>query len=76
MTSVELARAFGVSKPTISHHMQIMRSAGLLDETHTENGVVLALNRRVVERASSAAVRELFIDSDAPPVVKRTRRPS
>jgi DNA-binding transcriptional ArsR family regulator len=76
MTSVELARAFGVSKPTISHHMQIMRSAGLLDETQTENGVVLALNRRVVERASSAAVRELFIDSDAPPVVKRTRRPT
>jgi len=75
MTSVELARAFGVSKPTISHHVQQLRAAGLLDESQTESGVVLALNRRILERASTAAVREMFTEEDAAePVVRRSRR--
>lgn len=74
MTSVELARAFGVSKPTISHHVQAMRAAGLIEETQTGNGVQLALNRRVLERLSSATVREMFSDDDTTPVIKRSRR--
>ena len=74
MTSVELSRVFGVSKPTISHHVNLMRSAGLLEETTTERGVVLALNRRTLERASMAAAREMFAESDTAPEVKRSRR--
>ncbi len=74
MTSVELARVFGVSKPTISHHVQLMRNAGLIEESQTGSGVVLALNRRVLERASSAAAREMFSEDTAAPVVRRTRK--
>lgn len=74
MTSVELARAFGVSKPTISHHVQLLRSAGLIDETSTESGVLLSLNRRVLERASTAAAREMFAEAETSPIVKRSRR--
>ncbi len=74
MTSVELARMFGVSKPTISHHVQLMRSAKLIEDTQTENGVVLALNRRVLERASAAAAREMFSEDNSMPVVRRTRK--
>ena len=74
MTSVELARAFGVSKPTISHHVNLLRSAGLLEETTTESGVVLALNRRGLERASMAAAREMFADGETSPVIWRSRR--
>jgi DNA-binding transcriptional ArsR family regulator len=74
MTSVELARAFGVSKPTISHHVQLLRSAGLIDETPTESGVLLSLNRRVLERASTAAAREMFAEVELAPIVKRSRR--
>lgn len=73
-TSVELARAFSVSKPTISHHVQVLRSAGLLEETQTEAGVLLALNRRVLERTSAAAAREMFSEHGGEPVVKRSRR--
>jgi DNA-binding transcriptional ArsR family regulator len=75
MTSVELARAFGVSKPTISHHVHLLRAAGLLEETHTEDGTLLALNRRVLERASGAAAREMFSDASSQ-TVKRTRKPN
>jgi DNA-binding transcriptional ArsR family regulator len=76
MTSVELARTFGVSKPTISHHVQVLRAAGLLEETHTETGTLLALNRRVLERTSGAAVREMFAHDAKQHVVKRTRIPN
>lgn len=75
MTSVELARAFGVSKPTISHHVHLLRGAGLIEETHTEDGTLLALNRRLLERASGAAAREMFSDT-AEGTVKRTRKPN
>ncbi|MEO8192685.1 MAG: DUF5937 family protein [Gemmatimonadales bacterium] len=74
MTSVELARAFGVSKPTISHHVQQLRAAGLVDEAPVENGVVLSLNRRTLEGASAAAVREMFSGRSAERVIKRTRK--
>lgn len=75
MTSVELARAFGVSKPTISHHVHLLRAAGLLEETHTEDGTLLMLNRRVLERASGAAAREMFSGASEG-TVKRTRKPN
>lgn len=74
MTSVELARAFNVSKPTISHHVQQLRAAGLLEEDQSENGTVLSLNRQILEKASTAAVREMFAQDGPDIVVKRTRR--
>lgn len=73
-TSVELARAFKVSKPTISHHVQLLRSAGLIDEEPGENGVVLSLNRQVLESVSSAASDEMFASSKREPTIKRSRR--
>lgn len=72
-TSVELAKAFGVSKATISHHIQLMRAAGLLEESATDNGIVLALDRDAVEGISEAAVHELF-GAGNDPVIRRSRR--
>jgi ArsR family transcriptional regulator, arsenate/arsenite/antimonite-responsive transcriptional repressor len=73
MTSVELARAFDVSKPTISHHVQLLRAAGLLIESPAENGVVLSLNRDVLERASVDAAAEMFAPGGRSEV-RRSRR--
>ena len=74
MTSIELARMFGVSKPTISHHVQALRAANLLIENPGDNGVVLSLNRRTLENASSKAAREMFSRGHGSNIVKRTRR--
>lgn len=74
MTSVELARVFNVSKPTISHHVQLLRAAHLLREEQSEAGVVLALDRRVLEKASSAAAAEMFSEEGPDHVVKRSRK--
>lgn len=72
-TSVELARAFGVSKATISHHVQLLRGAGLLNETITEKGVLLTLDRKAVEQISVSAANEMFAAGQQL-VLRRSRR--
>jgi DNA-binding transcriptional ArsR family regulator len=71
-TSVELARAFGVSKPTISHHVQLFRAAGLLSEKSTADGVVLSIDREKLESLSTAAAKAMF-EGREEPKVQRTR---
>jgi DNA-binding transcriptional ArsR family regulator len=71
-TSVELAKEFAVSKATISHHVQLLRSAGLLQEETTDKGIALSLDRQSLEELSSEAARAIF-DSDQPLVIKRSR---
>jgi ArsR family transcriptional regulator len=72
-TSVHLSKAFGVSKATISHHVQLMRAAGLLEETASDSGIVLALNRAALEGISRAATEELFGQGGQAPVIRRSR---
>jgi len=74
MTSVELSRLFQVSKPTISHHVQQLRAANLLLERLSENGTVLSLNRRTLDRASNAAASEMFSEEGPDHVVQRSRK--
>jgi DNA-binding transcriptional ArsR family regulator len=71
-TSVELARAFDVSKPTISHHVQLFRAAGLLIEKPTADGVVLSIDREKLESLSAAAAKTMF-DGPDEATVQRTR---
>ncbi|MEP6904601.1 MAG: winged helix-turn-helix domain-containing protein [Gemmatimonadales bacterium] len=71
-TSVELAKAFGVSKATISHHVQLLRAAGLLRERATEKGVELSLDRSAVERISAAAAAQMFAGA-SPRAIRRSR---
>ena len=72
-TSVELAKAFSVSKATISHHVHLLRSAGLLKERVTDKGVVLSLNREALEGISRTAAEEMFTGGSAP-IIRRSRR--
>jgi ArsR family transcriptional regulator len=72
-TSIELAKDFGVSKATISHHVSMLRSAGLLHETPTDKGIALTLDRRALEDLSSKSARAMFSSANAP-VVRRSRR--
>ena len=74
MTSVELARAFDVSKPTISHHVHQLRAAGLIEENQTASGIVLSLNRDVLEGTSTAATRDMFSSEPSGNAVRRSRR--
>ena len=62
-TSAELARSLNVSKPTITHHVQALRSAGLIKETPSAGSTKLSLSRDTVAALSGAAVEQLFSSS-------------
>lgn len=59
-TSAELARNLNVSKPTITHHVHALRSAGLIKETPSGGSTKLSLSRDIVAGLSGAAVEQLF----------------
>ena len=59
-TSAELARSLKVSKPTITHHVQALRQAGLIDEEPGGGSNRLSLNRETVAALSNVAVEQLF----------------
>lgn len=71
-TSVALAGMLSVSKPTISHHIRILREAGLLNEASAPEGVLLTLRREAVAALSEAALESLF--SEREPEMVRSRR--
>ncbi|MEO7520550.1 MAG: helix-turn-helix domain-containing protein [Gemmatimonas sp.] len=74
MTSAEIARLFKVSKPTVSHHVHQLRNAELLLEEQTDSGIVLSIDRRVLEKASKRAATEMFSEDGPDYVVKRSRK--
>jgi DNA-binding transcriptional ArsR family regulator len=59
-TSAELARSLKVSKPTITHHVQALRAAGLIEEDPSGGSNRLSLNRGTVASLSNVAVDQLF----------------
>jgi len=59
-TSADLARSLKVSKPTITHHVHALRSAGLIRETPSGGSTKLSLSRDTVAALSRAAVDQLF----------------
>jgi DNA-binding transcriptional ArsR family regulator len=74
-TSADLARSLKVSKPTISHHVHALRSAGLIAETPSGGSTKLSLSRDTVAALSGAAVDQLFSSTgDLTLVTTRKRR--
>ena len=59
-SSADLARSLKVSKPTITHHVHALRSAGLIRETPSGGSTKLSLSRDTVAALSGAAVDQLF----------------
>jgi len=74
-TSADLARSLKVSKPTITHHVQALRAAGLIAETPRGGSTKLTLSRETVASVSEAAVDQLFSSTgDLLLVTTRKRR--
>jgi DNA-binding transcriptional ArsR family regulator len=76
-TSAELARSLNVSKPTITHHVQALRAAGLIEEEPDRGSTRLSLKRETVAALSNAAVEHFFSSTgDLALVTTRKRRTS
>ncbi|HJP29797.1 MAG: metalloregulator ArsR/SmtB family transcription factor [Candidatus Latescibacteria bacterium] len=54
-TSADLARELGVSKATISHHLSLLREAGLVSESYESGSVRLSLKTEVIHQLSTLA---------------------
>ena len=48
-TAGELAEHFDVSKPSLSHHLATLRSAGLVSDEHHGQNIVYSLNTTVMQ---------------------------
>jgi DNA-binding transcriptional ArsR family regulator len=59
-TATELSQTLDVSKPTISHHLEVLRSAGLLEEEPLAGSIRLTLNRQSIEEIGQSAAVKLF----------------
>ncbi len=76
-TSADLARSLKVSKPTITHHVQALRAAGLIEEEPEGGSTRLSLNRDTVAALSGAAVEHFFASTgDVTLATTRKRRDS
>ncbi|MBM3570602.1 MAG: winged helix-turn-helix transcriptional regulator [Alphaproteobacteria bacterium] len=74
MTSAELARILAVSPPTMSHHVHILREAGLLSERPQGGAIAIGLARRAVESISPLALDRWFGDGASPRPHRSRRR--
>jgi len=75
-TSAELARSLKVSKPTITHHVQTLRAAGLIEEEADRGSNRLSLNRETVAALSDAAVEHFFSSTGDLALVTTRKRKS
>jgi len=73
MTGAELARRLGVATPTMTHHLQQLRAAGLLREEPRGNSVVVSLDRAAIAALSVAALAG-FYESKGEIALRRSRR--
>jgi ArsR family transcriptional regulator len=49
MTAGEIAEKFNISKPSISHHLNLLKQAGLVADERKGQNIVYSLNTSVVE---------------------------
>jgi DNA-binding transcriptional ArsR family regulator len=72
LTSSDLATELGISRPTVSHHIHVLRDAGLLEEKIQGNAAVLSVRREILEHLSDLTIGKLF-DSTEKIDLRKTR---
>jgi DNA-binding transcriptional ArsR family regulator len=73
LTGAELARRLNVTTPTITHHLQQLRQAGLLTEERRGNSVVSRLDRDAVAAISEGAIRQFYGETRSTPLMRSRR---
>jgi DNA-binding transcriptional ArsR family regulator len=58
-TATELGQLLALSKGTVSHHVHIMKEAGLMTQSREQNTLVLRLNTAAIERLSAETLRAI-----------------
>lgn len=72
-SSADLSRALAITRPSVSHHIHVLREAGLLEEKPEGASVRLSLKKEVFEQLSDLSIRKLFHSTEEIPI-KKTRK--
>lgn len=73
-SSADLSRQLQVSKPTITHHVQALRAAGLIREIPDGGLSRLSLNKETLAGLSAAVIEDLFSSSGKLPLLTTRQR--
>jgi DNA-binding transcriptional ArsR family regulator len=65
MSAGELAEHFDLSKPTLSGHFNVLRSAGLVDAERNGTSIIYRLNVTVLEEALMALFNAFGFKGDS-----------
>jgi DNA-binding transcriptional ArsR family regulator len=60
MSAAELSRRMDLTKATMSHHVRILRLAGLINEEWAAGSVTLSVRRETLETLSDRTIGQLF----------------
>jgi DNA-binding transcriptional ArsR family regulator len=71
-TATELGRLLSLSKGTVSHHVHILREAGVVSRALEGNAMMLSLDRTVLEQLSTETLR--VIDRGGAVQTRRARK--
>ncbi|MHB8792667.1 MAG: ArsR/SmtB family transcription factor [Thermoleophilia bacterium] len=63
----ELVRRFGISQPTMSHHLGVLRQAGLVEDRRVGQSVYYAVNRQWLQRCCNDYLSRFQIEEDQEP---------
>ena len=54
LSAGEISDNFSLSKPTISHHLAILKESGIVDSKKEKNNIIYSLNDKIVYELISA----------------------
>jgi DNA-binding transcriptional ArsR family regulator len=60
----ELVKRFGISQPTMSHHLGVLRQAGLVDDRRVGQSVYYDVNRQWLQRCCNDYLSRFRIEED------------
>jgi len=63
-SSVQIAKDLAISKTNTSHHINILKQAGLLNEQIAGGSIILSLRREVIENLSRAAISKIYAEKN------------
>jgi DNA-binding transcriptional ArsR family regulator len=73
-SSADLSRILQVSKPTITHHVQALRAAGLIRDGSEGGSSRLSLNKETLAGLSAAVIEDLFSSTAKLPLLTTRHR--
>ena len=62
MAAGEIAAAFDMSQPSVSHHLNVLKQAGLIRDQREGQSIIYSLNRKAIEECQATTfIQKMFV---------------